>query len=149
MENGVFTNAAIRFVDTHGSNWLDNVPFFNGLNQVVASNIDSSVASDFDGPYIDCVGMTYLNETFTNYILFAPDFSGSIYVTLGFMTWKATGTSNISTNGGIADYTPPRTDSITNTEFQPSGTLQISPTMTPSEAFPIWTGVVLNGQANY
>ena len=141
--NGVMTNMTSQLLVSQGSNWLDNTETY--IQHFVAiNNPTASTVSFDDSPHSGCTGFTDFDIVFTNYIRFIPEPAGSIPVTLGTITWSGKVTSNISTNGGIADYTPAMTNTTGSSESDHSGTLQLPTGIAPSDVFPQWDQIAHN-----
>ena len=77
--------AGIPIQGTFGEYWLDNDPFFQPYQTI---NLTNSL-SFIDNPGIQTMGVipVSITDKFKTYLMFKPDGSGSIWVTLGLVSW--------------------------------------------------------------
>ena len=153
LVNGVATNLNDRFLNSNGTDWLDNSETYpRSEKPVTKGQCTGSISQTAltDKPSIICNGTTKYDADFKDYVRFNPDPNGSgIYVTLGILKWYTHSQTGLSTSNSITDYTPPRPNNLNLTEDTNPGSAAMDPNITESSKFPFWSHVLVNNQNNF
>ncbi len=102
----------------------DGPEFYNGTSSRV---VGSAIVGLGDGPFNFSVDPNTVSISARDFVRFKPDGDGSIYVTLGIVTWDAIGTAEIDSWG----------DWILTTDVSPDPSGPDS-----SDEFPKWTQTI-------